>query len=53
MSYQFIPRRLTFTNCRLYLVNYMFYATHNATTVMGMCMCPRVGLWVERSSGNR
>ena len=53
MSYEFAPVGLTITGWRLYSVNYMSYATHNTTMVMAMCMCTRVGLWVERRSGNR
>ena len=34
----------------LYSTNQMSYATHNTTTVMAMCMCTRVGLWVERGA---
>ena len=50
MSYEFVPRRLTFADHRLYSMNYMSHATHNTTMVMAMCMCTRVGLWVERGA---
>jgi hypothetical protein len=50
---EFVLTGLTFSIQGLYSLNYMFCATHNATAVMAMCMCTRVGLWVERRSGNK
>lgn len=50
MSYEFVPRCLTFAGHRLYSRDYMSHATHNTTAVMAMCMCTRVGLWVERGA---
>ena len=54
MACEIRPVSLTFPIQGLYFINCMFSANPNPTTVMAMCMrmCTRVGLWVERRSGN-